>query len=439
MISRLLPRDDDTRRMGVVLGAHAVRLGLGLVSSVLLARALGPERLGVFAVISATMMIAVAVADLGASESVVRYVAQDLPRRPERAHATGRIFVGMKVLGGSAAALLLVVFGDPLFALLDLPSESEPVLIGLAAAGVLATTLSGAVAPLLQALRRFGALFGMQTLNASLTVAAFGGLFLAGRLTVASGLAVGAVTALSAGLLGWRRLPAIWRKKAPGLPSLRAPLAARLWRFGRWLWLSTVLAIVLAQLDLLLLQRLSTEREVGYYALALNLALKVEVLQQTMRMVLLPAVSALAIEEFGAYARKALGRSLALVGLLVVALPLVRPFVVTIYGADFAPAVDALHVLIGVAAFDLVTIPLLLLAFPLEAPRLVAVAQLVRVAVMTGAGLWLIPVWGMEGAAAAKGIAKVLGALFMGAALAIRLRRLRSRPIPVHEGPRAGA
>ena len=428
--------DDANRHVVLVLVGNALRLVLGLASSAMLARGLGPEGLSSFSVVSAAMLIAITTSDLGLSNSAVRYLALDLQEQPSRALRTGKIFANLKLLGCISVVILSVMMAGPLATLLGLPAESGRQLVYLAALGVLATSCSGVVSTILRALRRFPHLVATQTLNFSLTVLLLGALYVNGRLTIASALLVGAVTALAAAIGGWSLLPPVWRRTLRS----RAPLAGaddaaadddhaigrRLWRFGRWLWVSNFLVIALSQLDLLLLNRWASAEATGYYALALNLSLKAAVLNQTLHTVLLPSVSSLnGWDQFVAYARHSLLRSALLAAVLLLALPLARPFIVIVYGASYAPSVSLFYLLIGVAIFEILVDPLLMLAYPLNMARHIAASYVVRVAIMLLAGGLIIPSSGGFGAALAKLAANVLGALFLGSLLLLRLRRIR--------------
>ena len=180
----------------------------------------------------------------------------------------------------------------------------------------------------------------------------------------------------------------------------------------------------------MLLHWLTVPLITGFYALALNLAFKVDVVNQTMNLVLLPTVSALRNRgEYGSYLRRSLARSLALAPLLFVGLPLARPFILTVYGSSFEPATQVFYLLMAVVLFDLVTNPLLLLAYPLKMPRAIAASDAVRVVTLALAGSLLIPIWGLNGAALAKLTSRLAGALWLGAAILGGLRRSGDSPM----------
>lgn len=409
----------------IVLIGHGFRLALGLISSALLARGLGPEGLSAFSVVSAALMVGVTVGDCGLSNSIIRQISGDLLEAPGRARQMAGAYARLKLIGGAVMVGCTLAFTAPLTNLLNLPEPSGPRLIWIAAAGLLGMAIGGIVATILQALRRFRALVITQTLNIGLTILLMGGLFAVGQLTAASALLVGAATTVAAAVLGWFLLPWDWRAAllSPGQRWVQE--TRRILDFSKWLWVSAILSILSAQLDLLLLNRMAAPQIAGLYALALNVALKASIINQTLHLVLLPVASALSTREsYVSYARRSLSRSLVVAVPLVLVLPLARPFILAVYGGDYAASVNVFYFLMVAVIFDLLTTPILLLAFPMNMPRLIAVSDGVRAGVLLLTGTLFISILGMHGAALAKIVAKVAGALVVAAAIAVRLRTL---------------
>jgi O-antigen/teichoic acid export membrane protein len=295
-------------------------------------------------------------------------------------------------------------------------------LLAAAGAGMLATTFSGVIASVLQALRRFRILIVMQTVTIVLTIALTGLLLLRNQLHVLPALLVGAITTVVAGGIGWWRLTPVWRRALRG-GAIRGPESRRLLGFSKWLGLSAILAILAAQLDLLLLNRWTPPAVTGYYALAANLAAKADVVNQTMGLILLPTASALTGRRmFVDYLRRSLGRSLLLALLIVAGMPFASPLILLLYGHAYAPALGVFYALLGIVLFDLVVNPCLLLAYPMGMPRMIAASDGARVMTLLVAGALLIPLSGMYGAVLARLLSKIAGALVLGGTIAARLR-----------------
>ncbi len=417
--------DETARQLIVVFGGQVGGLVLGLASSAMLARGLGPANLSVFSVAGAAVIIAITISDFGLSISAVRTIAGRAAGQPEQAQATAGMFAQLKTAGALLVFVLCLLLAQPIAALLDLPAGSGAFYFRVASLGIMATALAGVTSVILRALRRFRLLTLTQLLRAGLIVLLTGALFFAGRLGVTTGLLVGTVATLIVAGVSVFLLAPDWRRALVARQSLQGPHNRELLAFSRWMWVSTLFSVLLSQLDLLVLNRLMPAVTVGIYALALNLAFKADIVNQTLHTVLLPTASALPAEDpaaYRAYLRRNVGRSALLALGMVLLLPLARPFILTVYGAAYASSVGAFYALMAVVFFDLFTMPFMLLAFPMNMPRTIVAADIAGIAALAATAAWLIPAWGIYGAVAARLAGKVAGALILGGAVAIRLR-----------------
>lgn len=425
--------DPITRGWAIVFSGSIARLALGFVASILIARSLGPAAFGVFAVLAAVSGLAGAIADAGLSDAGVRRVASAWPQDPVEALARARSFLWLRLAAAGAVLAAGVLLAVPLSKLAGIGGDEE--LLVLALFGVLATAMSGAVTTLLQALGRFRHVSLVMLSNATLTVLLAAILAGWGHLTVVTALLVlGAGTSLASFAVGLRLLPGGWRLGPPPLSVLTSEGGAQL-RFGLWLWIGSMLAMLAAQLDVLLVNRWLDPATVGVYALALNLARKVEVVNQSLHTVLLPAASALQSETAEReYLRAGVIRGALLSAVLLPLIPLAETMIVLFYGSFYAPAAVPFQLLLGVAVFDLLASPFLLLVFPRNRPRVQAGADALRAGVLGVAGMALIPLLGPAGAVLARFLSRAAGALFT---LALLLRRSgRGQPFPIGDPDR---
>jgi len=413
-----------TQNSVILLTGNAASMALSLISSALLARGLGPEGLSVFAVLGTLSAIGLTVADLGLSSSAIRQIAGELVPNPDGARRTASIFAQLKLFAGLIACCLLLAFAAPLSRGLNLPANSGIALIVVAGLMLFVSIVHGATGTILQALRRIRVLVGAQLVNAGLTVLLVGAFFLLNRLTIWSALLiVGVVTTLAAALLEFLWLPSGWRNSLLTKGLNLSLEGRRLFDFSKWIWISASLSVISSQLDLLLLNLWAAPQMVGIYALALNLSFKAHVVNKALHTVLLPTVSSLAGNEaYRVYVRHSLARSLLLSLLVLVLLPLARPFILAVYGTEYAGSVNVFYVLMAFVLFDLFSMPILLLAFPMNMPRLIAASDGVRVVTLVAVGSLLIPIWGMYGAALAKLASIIAGSIVTGTAIALRLK-----------------
>jgi O-antigen/teichoic acid export membrane protein len=409
--------DPLIRGWAVMTASHLARLALTFLASILIARHLGPADFGVYAVLGVLMNIAGVVADAGLTVAGVRQIAATQAAELGRAQLWGQslfwLRAGLAVLVFAAGTLLAVPISRYL---LDLPGR--PGLVPLALLGMVLVALTGALNAIFQATGRFRQIAAVNLVNASLTTGLAVLLAWAGRLNLVTALLVlGLGTSLAGLAAGRRLLPPGWSLRFPGLARLKQD-GGQLAPFSRWVGLANLLAVLAAYLDILLVNRLSPPAELGLFALALNLSAKVDIVNQSLYTVLLPAVSGLKPGgQLRGYARRSLGRGL-LLGLALLPLALLaRPFITLFYGQQYEPAATYFQLLLAVVLFDILANPLLLLALPLNRPALLAAIDGLRVVVLATAALWLVPRYGPAGAIAAKMASRVVAAAFAAVAL----------------------
>lgn len=412
MLKRLAgPLDPITRDWAVILGGNLARLALGFFASILIARSLGPDAFGIYAVLAAVVNLTGVFTDFGLTGAAVKRMAANWPHHPAGVRETGHALFWLRVgASGLTVAIVILAAGPLASTILAVPQT----LLHLALLGVVATAMSGALSAIFQATGHFGRVNALSLTNAGLTTLLAAILVMADRLTLVTALVVlGIGTSLASFAVGYRLLPHPWRLSIPSLRTLHSE-GRMLFDFGRWLWVAALFAILTAHLDVLLVNHWALPATVGAYALALNLATKVDVVNHSLYTVLLPAASALggkgAVQR---YIRRGAIRSVLISLPLLCLIPLARPFVLFFYGPAFASAIGLFQQLLGVVLFDVFTTPFLLLAFSFNRPRLLALADVLRTITLVLLAVWLIPAIGPSGAILAKLGAKVAGAVLM--------------------------
>jgi O-antigen/teichoic acid export membrane protein len=404
--------DPITRSWIVVTGASLARLALGFVASVVVARALGPADFGVYAVLAATVGIVGAIAEGGLTEAAVQRMAGAPPgqTRAER----GRAFFWVRLALATGVIAVGCALAEPLArVVLGLPDDGT--LLRWALLGIVATALSGAVSAILQASGQFGRMSTLTLTNAAATSILALLLAWLHQLTLLSALIVlGIGTSLLSFAVGWWMLPRGSASLAPPARPILTFEAHALVRTGRWLWIASMCAVLTANLDVLLLNTWGTLATVGSYALALNLALKADVVNQSLYTVLLPTASTLREPSaIARYVKGGLVRSGVVVALLLPLFVLAEPFILIVYGPAYAPAVGIFRLLLGVVLFDVLATPALLLPLSFNRPHLLAAADGARAATLGLVGVALIPTLGALGAVAARFAARVVGAVLV--------------------------
>src|SRR5712691_7679366 len=96
--------DPITRAWAVVTSAGLVRLGLGFIASLVIARALGPSDFGVYAVLAATVGIIGGLSEGGLTEAAVLRLSAVWPAKPSDAEQRARAFFWLRL--GLAAVVV---------------------------------------------------------------------------------------------------------------------------------------------------------------------------------------------------------------------------------------------------------------------------------------------------------------------------------------------
>jgi O-antigen/teichoic acid export membrane protein len=403
------------RDLAITFGTRWVQIVIALVGSVLSARALGPESFGRFGLIMASVMVLGTVADAGLTYAATKLIAQHNEEDAEKARSVAGAYFRSRLLAGSLGGVAGVLLAWPLALLLGY-SEMTP-LLQLASCTLFALAISSYPTTILVALERFDLLGAAGVANAVITLAGIVALFVAGQLNLFTLLLWNVVLPLLSTLPAWLMLPRAW---LPWRLSRRSSgERGELLRFSRWIALSNVGTIIAVQGDVLLLGRLGTPADVGVYSVVLALALRLDSLNQSLLLVLLPRASRLRDpEEIGRYRGQVWRGSLVLAGVLGVVALSAQPLILLLYGESYRASAGLFLALMLVVLFDLVTSSLMLLAFPLERPRVLAAADWLRVAVLGLAGWFLIPRLGGYGAVVARGASRVVGTAY--ALLALR-------------------
>ncbi len=410
------PAGDRTLRVGgdfaAMTGAWLARAALGILVSVLIARALPPAELGRYAFLVWLAGLAAVALSLGFPTTVTRYTAEAVGAgRPGDAGALLGVVVRWQLTLALLAALLIAASAFVLPRPWRLP-------VVLTALSVPPLVLHGSVAAFLSGLSAFRrqALFGVGTLALQIALFALVAALGAG---VAGFLAAHAVVN-AAGLTAIAALARRQGRHARALPAAVRPAGAAradVLRYAGGVSALVVLdAIVWQRTEVAFLQALSTPAEVAFYALAFGVAAQVSRIPYQASVVLFPSFPALVgggrVAELASLHATAM-RYLVLLGApLAVGLAVTAPALVhLLWGPAYAPAGVVLAVLAlgSLPAFAAGASPGVLHALK-RTDRLVRQA-LVAAAADLGLALVLVPAAGALGAAVANVLAQGIGSV----------------------------
>ena len=389
---------------------------LGFASTVYIAHTAGAAALGAFYVLAAYLGFLLLASDPGLGGAAAQRIAEGRePAAHLSAYAAIRCTLALAVVGALFAARPLLV---------DL--EAAGLLLWLAVA-LLASTAAGIVATVVYASGQAGVTQTADLVGVGVRVAVQVAAVALGY--GASGLAGGLVAGTVATALVNRRFLSIPFARF-GLRHLRS-LAS----FAFWSFLLSLVAVVAANADTLLIGYLLSDREVALYRTPFQLAALAVLSTMPVRASLAPRIAGWARD--GAYAEIEAALSRAWTFALLLAVPaavggllLADRLLYFLYGADFAGAAPALGLLL---LAELVSVGSLLEGMALSAvgrPRGAFLAAGAGAATLVLADLALIPGFGVTGAALGMLLSMAVAALLARALLARTVRvRLEVRPV----------
>lgn len=378
------------RHIAGAIGGSAATLVLGLGSSILLNRALGPEGKGSYAAILTTAQLVVLIASFGLAKSITFQLAQ--PHVNRKALFRSAITVGCVAL---AAALLLVSLVTALW-----PAPATRAVFAQSAMwlGLIAVVniASGCGIGALRGLQCFRETNLFQPLANLTALVLLAGAIALGAVTLSVALAC----KVGGGILLVALLARVLRREgfsfAPALDRahVQAVLGYGMAYFGYALFQN-----LNYRFDTLLVSSLAGSAATGWYSTATGLAEIIWYLPNALSIVLFPVAAGLGARDSDVMIAKFCRWSLHLILLATTTLALVAPAAITLlYGNDFLPAAAAVRAL----AIGIVTNAL----FQVLGVRLAARNQLRALTWITLAGFlvnvlanfFLIPRWGFVGA-----------------------------------------
>ena len=388
------------RRSAVFTGAQVVVVGVGLVTSILISRWLGPHGRGVLALVNVIAATTALMATLGLGTAYTFLAGK-------RTHPYERVvghMVVTAVASGAATAGLLVAFSGPL---------RESVLKGLTAEELAITAASvpfvylgfffssfmlGAGDAERVAYVQVGGGFATLSLIVAVVVVAHRGVL--GAVVVTAVVAM--LGALSYLVVGVRRYGISFR----GLRPINAFATA----YGAKTYLGLLSSQFWLRADVLILNFYAGPNAVGEYAVATSIAEQVWVLDSSVSQAVVHEVIGSSTEEAGELVAKTTRNVALLAGASCVAIGAVAPWVVPIlFGHFFKSAVAPLWLLLpGVLAVAIARPISSFFYGQLGKPGFTSAVSAVTAVVGVGAYFALVPSFGASGAAVGSSFAYVV-------------------------------
>ncbi len=381
-------KSDFVEKVAETFATRILLIGIGLITSVIVARILGPEGRGLYAVAATIGAIGVQFGNLGLHASNTYYVARN---RELLSTLVGNTIMVSFVLGGVGIGLTCIAF---VFC-----PELAPVHGSLLVLSLVWIPF-GLGCMLLQNL-----LIGIQHVHAynkiELTTKIFG-VGLVGLMVFLNKVTVERVFLAGLVALFISFLWTFWYLlgETPNFPKPSFVLFKENIRYGLKAYLAAFFAFLVLRLDLLIVKYMLGSEQAGYYSVAVNMAEMIYILPIIVGTILFPKLAALThIREKWFLTRKTcLNIGVGMVSILVIAGLLAEPMVLLLYGKPFLPSIlPFLWLLPGIFFIGLETVAVQFLN-SLGLPIAVVGAWALTCFLNIGLNLMVIPTYGIIGA-----------------------------------------
>jgi O-antigen/teichoic acid export membrane protein len=320
--------------IGKVAETFATRIlliSIGLFTTVIVARILGPQGRGLFAVAAATGAIGLQFGNLGLHSSNVYYVARD---RDLLSSLVGNSLLVSFVFGGFGAVVTWAVFvAWPKLA----PVHNLLLILAL---GWIPFGLSYLLLQnLLLGIQEVRTYNKIELANQLLGVSLIGVVILFESVTVESVFSMGLVALVLSFFWLLLRL----RRHFRGFPQASLALFKNTIQYGLKAYLASFFSFLVLRVDLFMVQYMLGAEHTGYYSIAAAMADMLYIFAQVVGTILFPKLSALEnVQEKWQLAKKAaLGTGAVMLALLSLAVVFARPIVGMLFGDAFLPSVPA--------------------------------------------------------------------------------------------------
>jgi O-antigen/teichoic acid export membrane protein len=397
------------RKVLETIATRMTLMGIGLVMSVVVARILGPEGRGVYAVASTTGALVVQFGNIGLHASNTYYVAKD---RELLLPLLSNTFFASLGIGFGLAIIAQILFSiQP-----GLAPIQGPILM-LTLAWVPFGLLYLLLQHLLIGTQKIRAYNTIEIGNRVISVLFVGTLILANWVTVET-VYVSGFVALIVCIL-W----SFWQFKVSllALPFFSSRLFLDNIRYGIKAYLSAIFAFLVLRIDMLMIQYILGPIQAGYYSVAVSLADLIYMLSAIVGIIIFPKL--VALPDHGKR-WKVTKKATAYLGIILslsvsLAIPLAKPAIGLLYGENFLPAEPA-FIILGIATIfygmnNILSYCLAAMAFPWFAVHIWIVMAGLNIVL----NLFLIKRLGIEGAA----ISSLICYLLLLAAQFIYLRK----------------
>ncbi len=420
------------RDLAYVYSSRLVTAVMRFAVTIVVARTLGVERMGILTIASVVMGIAERVLEMGLTTTMVRKMSLHYSKGEEESYISlfRRIYLIRVMTAG--AFVVLSWFAAPFVAerIFNNPVLTNP--LRLAAFGALVWNLWNQSDAVLRVTERFKA---VAVISIASQVVRTGLILLfawKALLGVNSTLIFNIAEVFTAFVITSLIIPRTLYRKGHGT---KYPVG-EIFAYSRWMFAFSVLFMLFDRLDVLMLGYFKQESEVGLYGVAFTMIRPFELLPETLNTIFLPKVSKFTKKsEISKFFRDTLKITLLVGSLCAILIVVARPMMLFFYGQQYEASIQLFQILVG--AFILLTIlnPFTLLGHTINKPQLFVIMASINLTLNFAGNLVFIPKYGAVGAAVVNLVSRVAGGILGLMVLKFYLNRWQEEKEVTKNGP----
>jgi O-antigen/teichoic acid export membrane protein len=388
----------------IVAAGNGGSAAMSIAATWMMATKLTPAQFGAFSLALAIMTVLQEIGGPSLDIAIVRFASSHSRSDPLRAEAYFRAGYRLKLLiSGLLAAGLALLAG---FLADNVYHEQllRPLFYWMAA-GLVVANLSTFILARLQAAERFLAYSVQRILVNFLKVLLLALAWAIDSLDLHTVPAAWTLSFVLSYLIGVRACPAP-RGHPRNMPGDRP--YGEIAGFAKWVMLSGLFFALHMRADILLLGSFRTAAEVGYYSIAWNLMLLLDLITSSIISALLPKASKITPGDSAGFGWTILAAS-AVIAAALSPLYFFSDTLITAFFPKYLPAIGTFHILFWSSIVVLLIYPLYLGFYSQNKPARVSVTYGILVVASVTVGFTIIPQYGLPGAAYTTFIARAIG------------------------------
>ena len=390
-----------------VLSGNIVAQGVGFLTIIIISRDLGPEQYGIFSLLLAIFTVAVQISDFGVSTSYVKYVSENLSK------AKG-IFVTV-ILSKVALSLIIIValyFLSGVISDFFFESRKYQKLIELIAVAILFQSFFGVIIGHFQAIQNFKVFAYLNISHNLLKLISI--IIISFSFSQEKHLEYFILSYAFVVIFLIFSISIKNYKLFRYIKQFDFNYFIQIYKLGFWVFLSSLAVMVIMRLDIMMHQKMSTSLEVGYYSVAMNLAMIFPLITTSLVTTLLPKMDEfLKNHTVKEYVKRVLSNTKYVLAVLIV-MELLSPFVIKIlFGEQYIESISVFQILLVAFTFGMIINPISLVMYSINKAYLLTAMNWVQLPLNYFGNLLLIPIWQADGAAISTTILRILGGLYI--------------------------